>query len=48
MRLADAPIIGGASPALRKLHPKANDGPVLPLPVLWEPHWTYTDVTAAR
>ena len=48
MRLADAPIIGGASPALRKLHPKANDGPVLPLPDLWEPHWTYTDVTAAR
>ncbi len=48
MRLADAPIIGGASPALKKLHPEAHDGPVLELPDLWEPHWTYVDVTAAR
>ena len=48
MRLADAPIISGNSPALRKLHPGAHDGPVLPLPDLWEPHWTFTDVTASR
>ena len=48
MRLADAPIIGAHSPALRKLHPGAHDGPVLALPDLWEPHWTYTDVTASR
>ncbi len=48
MRLADAPIIGGSSPALRKLHAEAHDGPVLSLPELWEPHWTYVDVTAAR
>jgi Tol biopolymer transport system component len=48
MRLADAPIIGGNSPALRKLHPSAHDGPVLALPDLWEPHWTFTDVTASR
>ena len=48
MRLVDAPIVGGTSPTLRKLHPGAHDGPVLTLPDLWEPHWTYTDVTAAR
>ena len=48
MRLADAPIIGANSPALRKLHPGAPDGPVLALPDLWVPHWTFTDVTASR
>ena len=48
MRLADAPISGANSPALRKLHPGAHDGPVLALPDLWEPHWTFTDVTASR
>ena len=48
MSLADAPIIGANSPALRKLHPGAHDGPVLALPDLWEPHWTFTDVTASR
>jgi dipeptidyl aminopeptidase/acylaminoacyl peptidase len=42
IRLADAPIIGGDSKALRKLHPKAHDGPVLNLPEGFEPHWTYT------
>ncbi len=41
MRMADAPIIGGKSADLRKRHPDAKDGPVLPLPVGWEPHWTY-------
>jgi Tol biopolymer transport system component len=40
MRLADAPIVGGASPALRRLHPDARSGPVLVLPVGWEPCWT--------
>lgn len=48
MRLADAPIIAGASPALRKLHPQARSGPVLALPDCWEPHWTFVDVTADR
>ena len=48
MSLADAPIIGANSPALRKLHPGAHDGPVLAQPDLWEPHWTFTDVTASR
>lgn len=40
MRLRDAPIISGQSPDLRALHPGANDGPVLTLPVGWEPCWT--------
>lgn len=46
MRLGDAPIICGQSPELRKRHPKAHDGPVLQLPVGWEPEWTYVDVLA--
>jgi Tol biopolymer transport system component len=44
MRLQDAPSIGGESPALRKLHPKTKDGPVLDLGMGWEPHWTYAEV----
>jgi hypothetical protein len=40
IRLSDAPIIGGESQALRKLHPKAAAGPVLHLGSGWEPHWT--------
>ena len=44
MRLIDAPIIGGDSNALRKEHPNTKDGPVLPLPVCWEPHWTYAEI----
>ncbi len=40
MRLADAPIIGGDSPALRQRFPTARRGPVLVLPVGWEPCWT--------
>ncbi len=45
MRLEDAPIIAGASKALRALHPKTKDGPVLTLPAGWEPCWTAFDVT---
>jgi hypothetical protein len=48
MRLADAPTIGGASQALRKVHPKTRDGPVLILPTGWEPHWTFADVGGKR
>ena len=48
MRVSDAPIIGGASPALRKLHPKTNKGPVLPLPVCWEPHWTFANIKSTK
>ena len=44
MRLSDAPTIGGSSNALRKRHPNAKDGPVLPLPICWEPHWTFTEI----
>ena len=46
MRLADAPIIGGPSPALRALHSGATSGPVLTLPVGWEPCWTFSDAPA--
>lgn len=41
MRIEDAPTIAGESKALRKLFPHTKDGPVLPLPDGWEPHWTY-------
>jgi len=40
MRLSDAPTIAGESEALRKLHPKTKDGPVLSLGPGWEPHWS--------
>lgn len=40
MRLADAPIIGGASKELRTRHPEVRSGPVLTLPAGWEPCWT--------
>ena len=45
MRLSDGPIIAGKSEALRKVRAKDNikDGPVIPLPVMWEPHWTYVE-----
>ena len=44
MRLADAPILGGDSAALRAAHPNTKIGPVLRLPSGWEPHWTYKDL----
>ena len=44
IRLADAPIIGGESTALRTLHPDAQSSPVLTLPVGWEPCWTFASV----
>ena len=46
MRLADAPIVGGDSPALRKLHSSAGRGPVLRLPQGWEPCWTTAEIGA--
>jgi Tol biopolymer transport system component len=46
LRLADAPIIGGTSKELRKLHPGARSGPVLVLPVGWEPCWTFAEIAA--
>ena len=44
MRMADAPAIGGPSPALRKVHPNARNASVLPLVDGWEPHWTYAEI----
>jgi Tol biopolymer transport system component len=44
MRLADAPIICGASKELRALHPQTKDGPVLALPAGWEPCWTRSEL----
>lgn len=43
MRLSDAPIVGGESPSLRKLHQTAKSGPVLILPAGWEPCWTLSE-----
>jgi Tol biopolymer transport system component len=48
MRLRDAPLIGGASRELRKLYPQAGDGPVLTLPVGWEPCWTSSELPAGK
>lgn len=44
MRLADTPMIGGASQELRALHPDAKDADVLELTFGWEPDWTYAEV----
>lgn len=46
MRLADGPIIGGKSEELRALHPDAGTGPVLDLPMGWEPCWTFSEAPA--
>jgi Tol biopolymer transport system component len=46
MRLSDAPIIEGASPGVRALHPEAKNGPILPLPTGWEPCWTFSEKPA--
>ena len=46
VRLADTPIVGGADGDIRRLHPDAGRGPVLVLPVGWEPCWTGADLSA--
>jgi len=43
VRLQDTPIIGGESRELRALNPTVNSGPVLTLPVGWEPCWTSSE-----
>jgi Tol biopolymer transport system component len=48
MRLADAPIIGGESAELRMLHKDVHNGPVLVLPIGWEPCWTLAEIGAAK
>lgn len=40
LRVADAPIIGGEHLTLRIKNPQAKNGPLLMLPVGWEPVWT--------
>jgi Tol biopolymer transport system component len=46
MRLADAPILGGESKELRALQPEARNGPILTLPIGWEPCWTFTELVS--
>jgi len=48
MRLADAPIIGGESAELRSLHKDVHNGPVLVLPIGWEPCWTFAEIGPAK
>jgi Tol biopolymer transport system component len=48
VRLADAPIVGGNSAPLRKLHPAAKSGPVLALPTGWEPCWTFHEIASDK
>ncbi len=48
MRLADAPTIAGVSEELRALHPGTKDGPVLALPIGWEPCWTASEVLGEK
>jgi Tol biopolymer transport system component len=47
MRLRDGPIITGESKELRSLHPNPKSGPVLTLPVGWEPCWTFHEIVPA-
>ena len=46
MRVSDAPVIAGQSPELWAAHPDAKSGPVLVLPVGWEPCWTFSEAPA--
>ncbi len=48
MRMADAPAIGGPSPALRKVHPNATNAQLLQLVDGWEPHWTYAEIEVGK
>ncbi len=48
IRLSDAPMIGGTSSQLRAAHPGAGSGPLLTLPVGWEPDWTLSELPGAH
>jgi Tol biopolymer transport system component len=48
MRANDMPTIRGESKALRALHPDTKDGPILELPVGWEPHWTFAEISDGK
>ncbi|GMU23614.1 MAG: hypothetical protein AMXMBFR13_36920 [Phycisphaerae bacterium] len=45
IRLANTPMITGKSERLRQVHPETKSGPVLDLPIGWEPHWTYAEIS---
>jgi TolB protein len=47
VRLSDTPIIAGESKELRARYPDAHAGPVLTLPVGWEPCWTFAEVLSS-
>jgi Tol biopolymer transport system component len=44
MRLADRPIVAGQGGEARSMYPDAKMGPVLKLPIGWEPCWTFVDI----
>lgn len=44
MYFANAPMIGGDSPSLRKVHPGAKSGPILELTEGFEPYWTFGNI----
>lgn len=46
MRRSDAPMLGDASPALRREFPDAKPPAWLDLGPGWEPHWTYSEAPA--
>ena len=46
MRLADMPIVAGPDGEARSMYPGAKTGPVLKLPVGWEPCWTSVEIKA--
>ncbi|MBN1345804.1 MAG: PD40 domain-containing protein [Phycisphaerae bacterium] len=48
MRMSDAPVVGPQSRAFREMYHDAKEGPLLPLPTGWEPHWTYAEANAER
>jgi Tol biopolymer transport system component len=43
MRFGDTPTVRGDA-EYRAMHPTSKDGPILPLPAGWEPHWTAADL----
>ncbi|MEI6535093.1 MAG: hypothetical protein WCN98_07130 [Verrucomicrobiaceae bacterium] len=48
MRVSDAPVVGGESKMTRSRFPQAKSGPVLKLPVGWEPSWTLHEIFPAH
>ena len=44
MRFADMPIVGRQDGEARSMYPNVKSGPVLKLPVGWEPCWTFVEI----